>query len=80
MAVLGVIGILRFGFGKDRPKPVFGRFSKTEFAVILVALFVVLPIIYGGSGTPINFIFIAAFIYTAYRYLQIQSRGTRSAA
>jgi hypothetical protein len=79
MAVLGVLGILRFGFGKDRREPAFVRFSKSEFSVILVAIFVVLPIIYGGTGTPINFIFIAAFLYTAYRYLQIKRAGMRPA-
>jgi hypothetical protein len=76
MAALGVLLILRFGFGKDRSEAVFVRFSKTEFSAILVVLFVVLPIIYGGTGTPINFIFISAFLYTAYRYLQIRSSGT----
>lgn len=77
MAVLGVLLILRFGFGKDRNEPVFVRFSKTESAVILVALFVVLPIIYGGTGTPINFIFISAFLYSAYQYLQSKRTDTR---
>ena len=79
MAVLGVVGILRFGYGKDRPTPVFACFPKAEFSVILVALFIVLPIIYGGSGTPINFVFVAAFLYTAYRYLQLKRYGARSA-
>jgi hypothetical protein len=78
MAVLGVLGILRFGFGKDCRKPAFVRFSKAEFSVILVAIFVVLPIIYGGSGTPINLIFVSAFLYTAYRYLQTKRAGTDS--
>jgi hypothetical protein len=72
MAVLGVLGILRFGYGTDRPVPVFVRFPRPEFSVILVALFVVLPIIYGGSGTPINFFFVTAFLYAAYRYLQLK--------
>lgn len=75
MAVLGVLGILRFGYGKDRAVPVFVRFPRAEFAVMLVALFVVLPIIYGGSGTPINFFFIAAFLLAAYRYLQLRRPG-----
>ena len=79
MAVLGVLGILRFGFGKDRREPVFLLFSKAEFSVVLVVLFVVLPIIYGGTGTPIIFIFISAFLYTAYRYLQIKRMGMRPA-
>jgi len=77
MAVLGVLLVLRFGFGKDRSEPVFVRFSKTESAVILVALFVVLPIIYGGTGTPINFIFVSAFLYLAYQYLQSKRSDTR---
>lgn len=79
MAVPGVLGILRFGYGKDRREHVFVRFPKPEFSVILVVLFVVLPIIYGGSGTPINFVFVVAFLYAAYRYLQTKSHGTQSA-
>lgn len=76
MAVLGVLGILRFGFGKDSREPVFVLFSKAEFSVILVLIFVVLPIIYGGTGTPINFIFVSAFLYAAYRYLQTKRSAT----
>ena len=79
MALLGVLGVLRFGFGKDCKEPVFALFSKAEFSVILIALFVVLPIIYGGAGTPMNLIFVSAFLYTAYRYLETKRVGTPAA-
>lgn len=75
MAVLGVLGILRFGFAKDSGGPEFVRFSKTGFSAILVILFVVLPIVYGGMGTPVNFVFVSAFLYAAYRYLQLKRHG-----
>ena len=78
MAVLGILGVLRFGFAEDRGESAFVRFSKTEFSAILVVIFVVLPIIYGGSGTPINLVFVSAFLITAYRYLQAKGHETRS--
>lgn len=78
MAVLGILAILRFGFAGDRRETVFVRFSKPELSVILLTLFVVLPIIYGGTGTPINFVFVSVFLYTAYRYLQTKKAGARA--
>jgi hypothetical protein len=68
-AFLGVLGVLRFYNTASQNRPVFVYFSAKELVASFVLLFVVLPIIYGGTSVPINLIFSTAFFYLTFRYL-----------
>jgi hypothetical protein len=75
LSFLGVTGVLWFYYDACRKEPVFIYFSAKELFSILVLLFVVLPIIYGGTSVPLNLIFGTAFFYVTFQYLCNKRRG-----
>jgi len=69
MAVVGMLGVLRFDRAVIANGYCFVPFRRDTFYTFLVLAFIVLPIIYGDSGRPFNLLMWSACFYYLWRLM-----------